>query len=146
MVVSLESSTINTATVNGDVGKPGLVSLTVRGERVLDVIAQAGGSKDPTFDTEVQMVRGGHLARINMQQLVSDPTQNIRVMPGDSIIALHNPRSFEVLGSALKVAQFNFDVERVTLAEAVADCGWVTATSGEAQIEIFGKRLDARKA
>lgn len=123
VVVSLESSTINTATVNGDVNKPGLVSLTVRGERVLDVIAQAGGSKDPTFDTEVQMVRRGHLARINMQQLVSDPTQNIRVMPGDSIIALHNPRSFEVLGSALKVAQFNFDVERVTLAEAVARSG-----------------------
>lgn len=123
VVVSLESSTINTATVNGDVSKPGLVSLTVRGERVLDVIAQAGGSKDPTFDTEVQMVRGGHLARINMQQLVSDPMQNIRVMPGDSIIALHNPRSFEVLGSALKVAQFNFDVERVTLAEAVARSG-----------------------
>ncbi len=123
VVVSLESSTINTATVNGDVNKPGLVSLTVRGERVLDVIAQAGGSKDPTFDTEVQLVRGDHLARINMQQMVSDPRQNIRVMPGDSIVALHKPRSFEVLGSALKVAQFNFEVERVTLAEGVARSG-----------------------
>ncbi len=123
VVVSLESSTINTATVNGDVNKPGLVPLTVRGERVLDVIAQAGGSRDPTFDTDVQIVRGGHLARINMQSLVSDPTQNIRIMPGDSIVALHDPRSFEVMGSALKVAQFNFDVERVTLAEAVARSG-----------------------
>ena len=103
--------------------KPGLVPLTVRGERVLDVIAQAGGSRDPTFDTDVQIVRGGHLARINMQSLVSDPTQNIRIMPGDSIVALHDPRSFEVMGSALKVAQFNFDVERVTLAEAVARSG-----------------------
>ena len=128
VVVSLQSSTINTASVNGDVSKPGLVPLTVRGERVLDVIAQAGGPKDPTFDTELQMIRGGHVARINMQQLISDPTQNIHVKPGDNLVAVHNPRSFEVLGSALKVAQFNFDVERVTLAEAVARSGGLNDT------------------
>jgi polysaccharide export outer membrane protein len=122
-IVSLVSSTINTASVNGDVNKPDLVPLTVRGERVLDVIAQAGGPKSSTFDEEVQMVRGGRVARINMQRLVNDAAENIRVRPGDSIVVVRNPRTFEVLGSALKVAQYDFNVEQVTLAEAVARSG-----------------------
>ncbi len=123
VVVSLLSSTINTASVNGDVGKPGLVPITVRGERVLDVVAQAGGPKDATFDTDVQLVRGGRVARANLQRLVDEPRENIRVEPGDTLNVVHNPRSFAVLGAALKVSQYNFNVERVTLAEGVARAG-----------------------
>lgn len=122
-LVSLLSSTINTASVNGDVGKPGLVPITVRGERVLDVIAQAGGPKDPPFDTDVQLVRGSRVARAKMQRLIDDPRENIRIEPGDNLVLIHNPRSFSVLGAALKVSQYNFNVERVTLAEGVARAG-----------------------
>ena len=122
-VVSLISSTINTASVNGDVGKPELVPLTIRGERVLDVIAQAGGPKDPPFDTDVQLVRGTRVARAKMSRLINEPRENIRVEPGDNIVLIHDPRSFAVLGAALKVSQYNFNVERVSLAEAVARAG-----------------------
>ena len=122
-LVSLLSSTVNTASVNGDVGKPGLVPITVRGERVLDVIAQAGGPKDPPFDTDVQLVRGSRVARAKMQRLIDDPHENIRIEPGDNLVLIHNPRSFSVLGAALKVSQYNFNVERVTLAEGVARAG-----------------------
>lgn len=122
-VVSLVSSVLNTATVNGDVGHPGLVPLTLRGERVLDVVAAAGGPRYPTYDTDVQLIRGGRVARVGMQQLIEDQKQNLRIRPGDSIILIHNPRSFAVLGSALKVSQFDFNVEHVTLAEAIARAG-----------------------
>ncbi len=123
VVVSLVSSTINTASVNGDVGKPGLVPITIRGERVLDVIAQAGGPKDPPFDTDVQLVRGSRVARAKMQRLIDDPNENIRIKPGDNLVLIHNPRSFSVLGAALKVSQYNFSVERVSLAEGLARAG-----------------------
>ena len=123
VVVTLVSTILNTATVNGDVGRPGLVALTIRGERVLDVIAASGGPKYPVYDTDVQLVRDHHVTRVNMQQLVDDAAQNLRVKPGDSIVVLHNPRSFSVLGSALKVAQVDFNVEHVTLAEGIARSG-----------------------
>ena len=123
VLVSLLSSTINTASVNGDVGKPGLVPITVRGERVLDVIAEAGGPKDPPFDTDVQLVRRGRVARAKMTRLIDDPHENIRMEPGDNLVLIHNPRSFSVLGAALKVSQYDFNVERVTLAEGVARAG-----------------------
>ncbi len=123
VLVTLISSTINTASVNGDVGKPGLVPITVRGERVLDVIAQAGGPKDPPFDTDVQLVRTSRVARAKMQRIINDPRENIRIEPGDNLVLIHNPRSFSVMGAALKVSQYNFNVERVTLAEGVARAG-----------------------
>ena len=122
-VVTLVSSILNVATVNGDVGRPGLVSLTIRGEHVLDVVASAGGPKYPTYDTDLQLIRRGRVAKVNMQQLVTDPSQNIRVRPGDSIVVVHNPQSFAVLGAALKVSQYDFNVEQVTLAEAIARSG-----------------------
>lgn len=123
VVVSLVSSTLNTASVNGDVGKPGLVPITVRGERVLDVIAEAGGPKDPPFDTDIQLVRSNRVARAKMQRLIDDPRENIRIRPGDALVLIHNPRSFSVMGAALKVSQYDFNVERVTLAEGVARAG-----------------------
>ncbi len=123
VVVSLVSSTVNSASVNGDVGRPGLVPITVRGERVLDVIAAAGGPKDPPFDTDVQLVRGARVARARMQRLIDDPRENLRVEPGDNIVLIRNPRSFSVMGAALKVSQYDFNVERVSLAEAVARAG-----------------------
>ena len=123
VVVSLVSSTVNTASVNGDVGKPGLIPITVRGERVLDVIAEAGGPRDPPFDVDVQLVRRNRVARAGMQRLIDDPRENLRVEPGDDVVLVRNPRSFSVMGAALKVSQYDFNVERVTLAEAVARAG-----------------------
>jgi polysaccharide export outer membrane protein len=123
VLVSLITSTINTASVNGDVGKPGLVPITVRGERVLDVIAEAGGPRDPPFDTDVQLVRSSRVARAKLQRLIDDPRENIRIEPGDNIVLIRNPRSFSVMGAALKVSQYDFNVERVTLAEGVARAG-----------------------
>ncbi len=140
-VVSLVTSTVNTASVNGDVGRPGLVPITVKGERVLDAIAQAGGPRDPTFDTDVELVRRGRIARANMQRLVEDARENLRVEPGDSIVVVRNPRSFTVLGAATKSAQYNFDVERVSLAEAVARAGGLNDTVADVG-EIYLMRFE----
>lgn len=123
VVVSLVSSAVNTASVNGDVNRPGMVPITIRGERVLDVVAAAGGPHDPIFDTDVELIREGRVARANLQQVVTDPNQNLHVRPGDSLVLIRNPRTFTVLGSALKVAQVEFSVEKVSLAEGVARSG-----------------------
>ena len=42
------------------------------GERVLDVIAEAGGPRDPAFDVDVQLVRRSRVARARMQRLIDD--------------------------------------------------------------------------
>lgn len=122
-IVSLVSSVLDSVTVGGDVQHPGVVPLTVRGERVLDVIAAAGGAKYEPFDCDVQLVRHGSTVKVGLQDIVDRPADNVNVEPGDSLFILHDPRSFSVLGSAMKVSQYNFDTQNVTLAEAIARAG-----------------------
>jgi polysaccharide export outer membrane protein len=58
------------------------VPLSPGGDRLLQVIAAAGGAKAPVHETFVQLSRGGVTARIPMQQLVSDPSEDIFAQPG----------------------------------------------------------------
>ncbi len=122
-VVSLVGASLDTATVGGDVAHPAQVPLTLRGERILDALAVAGGARYEPYNCQVQLVRHSQVARIGLQRIVDDPRQNLVLEPGDSLFVLHTPRSFLVLGAALKVAQFDFNTERVSLAEAVAQGG-----------------------
>ncbi len=122
-IVSLVSSALDAVTVGGDVERPGMIPLTVRGERILDVIATAGGAKYESYDCDVQLVRHRITHKDRLQDIVDHPEENVIVEPGDSLYILRNPKSFSVLGSSLKVAQINFDSQKVTLAEAVARAG-----------------------
>lgn len=123
VVVTLLTSTENVATAGGDLGRPGVIPLSIRGERVLDLIAAAGGAKYPAMDCDVQLIRRGRIAKLNLQQVVDNPGENVLLQPGDSVFVSHNPRSFSVLGAALRVSQYDFDKPKVTLAEALARAG-----------------------
>jgi polysaccharide export outer membrane protein len=131
VMVSTVSSVSNTATVGGEVNQPRVVPLSLRGERLLDVIAAAGGSKFPSYETYVRVVRGKTVGNVLLQTIVNNPTEDIVVRPNDQIFLTHNPRTFAVLGATQKVSQFTFDTEKVTLAEAVARAGGPIDTIGD---------------
>lgn len=123
VIVTLVNNGGNTATVGGDVAQPRPVALTLRGERLLDVIAQAGGARFPPYETYVRVVRNGQIGTILLQTVISSPNENIVVKPNDQIFLVRNPRTFSILGASQKVSQYTFDTDRVTLAEAVARSG-----------------------
>jgi len=123
VIVSLVSNNANAVAVSGDVNLAKVVPLTLRGERLLDVIATAGGPKYPPYDTYVRVVRGGHVGSVLLQTIINSPAENISVRPNDQIVLTRYPRSFAVLGATAKVAQYMFDTEKVSLAEAVARAG-----------------------
>ncbi|MBV8095074.1 MAG: polysaccharide export protein [Acetobacteraceae bacterium] len=122
-VVTPVATSTNIVTVAGDVGHPGPVPLSLRGERVLDVIATAGGAKYESFDCDVQLIRGGRVATVNLRRIVDTPSENVRVQPGDTVFVSFNPRSYSVLGSAQKASHYNFEYQNLSLAEAIARSG-----------------------
>jgi len=122
-VVSLVNSPLDTVTVGGDVGRPGIVNLSVRGEHILDVVAAAGGAKYEAYDCDIELVRQGASVRWWLEDLIDHADHNVTLQPGDSLYVLHNPRSFTVLGSSMKVSQIDFESQTVTLAEAIARSG-----------------------
>ncbi len=82
-IVTVTKSITNTATVSGEVVSGARVPLSVGGDHLLDVIAAAGGAKAPVYETFVRLSRGGVTVTIPMDQLVSDPAENIYAWPGD---------------------------------------------------------------
>ena len=95
------------------------VPLSPGGDRLLQVIAAAGGAKAPVHDTFVQLSRGDITATIPLQQLVSNPAEDIFAQPGDVLTLIRLPQSFSVFGATGRNAKVPFDVERITLAEAL---------------------------
>jgi len=122
-IVTVTRSVTNSATVTGEVIAGARVPLSLKGDRLLDLIAAAGGAKTPVYETFVRLSRDGVTATIPMEMLVSDPAENIYAYPGDVLTLVRLPQSFTVFGATGANAQVNFTAERMTLVEALAKAG-----------------------
>lgn len=123
VLVGITKSVANSVTVSGEVVAGARVPLSVGGDRLLDLIALAGGAKSPVYETFVQLSRDGVTVTIPMEQLVSHPPENIYAWPGDVLTLVRVPQTFSVFGATGQNMQVSFGGEKVTLAEALAKAG-----------------------
>ncbi|HEY1794515.1 MAG TPA: polysaccharide biosynthesis/export family protein [Stellaceae bacterium] len=123
VIVTISKSQTNVVTVNGEVVGGARVPLSIKGDRLLDLIAEAGGAKAPIYETYVRLSRDGVTATIPMEALVSDPAENIYAQPGDVLTLVREPQTFTVFGATGTNAQIAFPSEHVTLIEAMAKAG-----------------------
>jgi polysaccharide export outer membrane protein len=96
------------------------VPLSPGGDRLLQIIAAAGGAKAPVHETFVRLSRGGVTATIPLEQLVSDPAEDLYAQPGDVVALLRVPQTFSVFGATGRNAKIAFDARNITLGEALA--------------------------
>jgi len=123
VIVTVTKSVSGMVTVSGDVVNGGRMPLSVRGERLLDVIAAAGGAKFPLYETFVRLSRRGTTVSISMDKLVSSPRENIYVWPDDVITLVRIPQTFLAFGATLNNTQVPFGASQITLAQAIAKAG-----------------------
>ena len=123
VLVNITRSITNPATVSGEVVGGARVPLSINGDRLLDLIALAGGAKSPVYETFVRLSRNGVTATIPMEQLVSEPAENIYAWPGDVLTLVRIPQTFSVFGATGQNMQVTFGAEKITLAEALAKAG-----------------------
>lgn len=116
------NATANVSVV-GDVVTAGRVPLTPRGERLLDVLAQAGGTKQPVDRMTVQVTRGDRTVTMPMQLVIQDSRHNIILQRDDVVTALYQPFSFTVLGAAGKNEEIRFEAVGLTLSQALGRVG-----------------------
>ena len=113
----------NTIVVNGDVAKPGRYPISLDGDRLLDVIASAGGTKFPARETYVTFIRGDKQAQQLVTNVIEDTSENIYVTRGDRIYLSHDPKRYTVLGAVTKPGIYVFQSARINVLEAVASAG-----------------------
>ncbi|PYD74843.1 hypothetical protein CFR71_12635 [Novacetimonas pomaceti] len=113
----------NVAIVYGDVGRTGRIALSPNQERVLDVVALAGGAKHLSEDVLVQLTRGDRLVQAPLKLIEQTPEQDIPLQSGDRLELLYEPRSFTVFGATSKVDEVNFTKPTLSLAEGLSRVG-----------------------
>lgn len=143
-VVTLQEDRSSLVSVTGEVNAPLRFAVTRSGDRILDAITRAGGSKWPPFETYVTLQRGKRTGTVYFNRLVSDPSNNVFIQPGDTIVVSREKRAFLALGASGQNGQINFDAENLNLAEAVGRAGGVLDARGD-PAETFVYRLEDRK-
>lgn len=123
VIVRLAQNDARNVTVLGEVAASRRVPIGPRGERLLDIIASAGGSRQPVGQTTVQITRSAQTAVMPLERVVLDPQQNIRMLPDDVVTVLHQPYSFIALGAIAKNAEIPFEGKGISLAQALARTG-----------------------
>jgi polysaccharide export outer membrane protein len=110
------------------VNTPGVLALNSVGERLLALIARAGGPKFQAIESYVTLQRNGKPVRVLLSRVVHDPRENIFIRPNDVIFVTREAPTFTALGALNQnVFGFNseipFDVEALTLAQAMGKAG-----------------------
>lgn len=123
VVVTVTGNASTFVTVAGDVRQPSRVPLTLKGDRLLDVLATVGGSRAPDYDSFVRVTRNGRSATVSLARIVRDPSQNIYVRPDDLIYIYIDPQMFTAFGATARNASFPFQTDRLPLVEAVGRAG-----------------------
>lgn len=123
VLVTVPQGLSNSVTVLGEVTNGARVPLSVRGERLMDVIAMSGGVRAPTYETFITVQRNGRTVSVPMQRVVGDARENIFVHPRDVITVVRDPQTFSVFGAAGRNAVVPFEAAGITLEKAVAKAG-----------------------
>ena len=114
----------NTVSIGGEgVGVAQRLPLSVKGDRLLEVIAQAGGVKMQVNEIVVELQRGGVTERVPLARVAEDPRENIFMRPGDVVTLVRDPQSFMVSGAANGNAELPFGNDSISLGQALSRIG-----------------------
>jgi polysaccharide export outer membrane protein len=123
VVVSVQEAVASSALVLGQVARPGRAALRPNADRLLDVIALAGGADGRPEDLEVVVSRQGLQASAPLALVASDPDQNVVLGPGDQVIMREAPRRFSAFGALGRVSSVDMPAGRLPLSDALALAG-----------------------
>lgn len=131
-LVRVQRNATSTVTIVGEVAQNTKIPLTAKGERLLDAIAAAGGSRQPIEKVMVQVTRDSQVVSMPLEKVVKDPRQNIILAAGDVVSVTYQPKSFTILGAAGKNAEINFESTGVSLAQALGRAGGLQTDRSDA--------------
>ncbi|MBK0398384.1 polysaccharide biosynthesis/export family protein [Limibaculum sp. M0105] len=117
------SSNGRRVSVQGAVNAPGLYPIERSTNRLLPMLARAGGIREDPEVILLSLRRNGHEGEIWVQDLYDNPALNVALRPGDSVIAERDRRVFTILGAVGGQSLVPFPSRDVTLTEAMARAG-----------------------
>lgn len=132
-VVRIAKNNTADITIIGEVNNSTRMPLTGKGERLLDAIAAAGGTKHPSSRVTVQLNRRGQSVEMPFDMVMSDPSQNVLLQKGDVVAVHYQTKSFTVLGAVAKNDEISFETGGISLMQALARAGGLSDNRADAR-------------
>lgn len=130
-VVTVVERRSDMISVLGEVGAPVRLAANAGGERLIDVIARAGGIRGTPADTWIMVERGENIQTIPFEAVIRRPENNIAVRAQDTIYAYRNPQAFLAFGATGLKGLIPFENYSLTVAEGLAKAGGLIDTQAE---------------
>jgi len=146
VMVRVKNNNSSNVTVVGEVSSSRLIPLSSKGERLLDALALSGGVRQPVNKITVQLTREQQVASMPLADIIRDPRQNVTLQTGDVVTALHAPLSLTVLGATGKNEELNFEVQGISLVQALARAGGLQDNRADKQGVFLFRFEDANVA
>jgi len=138
VLVGISNNASNTVNVFGDVRQPGRAPLGVNSDRILDILAAAGGSARETDDLTISIQRDGQTYTAPLTAVTTEFGENVRLQRGDVINVQYKPRRFSTFGALNAVAQVDMPAGPMTLTGAMSKVGGLnTNTANARRVMIF---------
>jgi len=138
VLVTITGNASNTVNVLGDVVRPGRMPLGVDSNRILDVIAAAGGSARSTDDLIIRIQRGEETFSAPLTAVTTEYGENVRLQRGDIINVVYKPRRFSTFGALNAVTQVDMPSGPMTLTGAMSKVGGLnTTTANPRRVLVF---------
>jgi polysaccharide export outer membrane protein len=131
VLVSVLASNANAVSVIGEVRNAGRYGLSAHSDRLLDILASAGGPTRPPRDILVVVVRGDLTAVAPLALLLNQSDQNVRLAPGDQVRLLYRPRKYSTFGAMGRSAEIPIEDDTLTLAGAISRSGGLEPNSAD---------------
>ncbi|MGX1692676.1 polysaccharide biosynthesis/export family protein [Brevundimonas naejangsanensis] len=133
VIVTIGANASNAVTVLGDVRNPGRQPLSSNLDRLLDVIAAAGGPSRSLYDIDVRIQRDDKVYTAPLSIVTTEFNENVRLQRGDQVNLVHKPRRFSSFGAFNAVARSELPSGPLTLSEALSGVGGLDSNLANAR-------------
>ena len=123
VLVHVPSRTGETVTVLGDVKSAMTIPLSVKRERILDAVAQAGGVTESYNKVMLKLTRNNVTADVPLSRVIENSEENITLASGDVLVATLKPWTFMVMGAAGRSQEVPLEAVGANLAQALSRAG-----------------------
>lgn len=113
----------STVTLVGDVGGQGVYPIERPTRTLTSMLAAAGGVQVEEGGAKITVFRGRHQGSVWLEDLYSNPANDIALRPGDRIVVEADSRSFTAMGATGAQSRVPFDMVNMSAIEALAQVG-----------------------
>lgn len=150
VLITLGNQRSSQVSVLGDVRAPARIDVNPAGDRILDVLARAGGPSSPGYETFITLERNQRKMTVAFDDVLANARENIYVHPDDTVYVYREAESFLAFGATNSditgtSSRIEFGASRLTLAEGLGKVGGIDDSRADAK-KVFIYRVMDRKA